>query len=627
MSTAGSAPSNAPGNASSRRPRIVRWRAVGLLLLAGVLGALFYAFFLDRLIESSIEDGASDVLGTAVELDALRIHAAEPALEIGAIRIADPFDPMRNLLEVGRVRVALAPAPLLERKIVVRQLAVHELRFGTRRRKPARRVPPTGFAPRALRELQQWAAQYRHPLLSLTPIDTIRSIVLDPSQLVTIRAATALEAGADSLRAATESGIQSLAVEATLDSARALVNRLRGASPATLGLDGTRRAIADVKRTLDAVNTTKQRLDALGRSVRDGVALLGDGLRDLDAARRQDYAFARSLLKLPSLEGPEISAALFGQVSLDRVQQMLYWARLVRAYMPPGLLLREEPGPKRLRRAGTTVRFPREREYPRFAIQRGEMDLTIPDPQGRLARYVAQISDLSSAPALTGRPTRFAVRPAGQPSGAITLTATGELDHRTSLIHDRAEALVAGLPLPGFDLRLLPVRVDPGRGSSSIRVTLDGDRVDARWTLRSDRVRWLADTAELRTLNTAESLVYRVLAGLPSLDLTARATGPLRSPELSVSSNLDRAIGARLRAVAGEEVAKAEARAREAVDRIVAERTAPVRAKVTAVQAEVQRRIDTARQELDQERARLEAQLKALTGLPGLPRLPGTLNP
>jgi hypothetical protein len=79
-------------------------------------------------------------------------------------------------------------------------------------------------------------------------------------------------------------------------------------------------------------------------------------------------------------------------------------------------------------------------------------------------------------------------------------------------------------------------------------------------------------------------------------------------------------VAARVREVAGEEIARAEARARAAVDSIVNERVAPVRARVTEVRAESERRIEEARARLAEERQRLQAQLETLTGGLPLPR-------
>ena len=135
-----------------------------------------------------------------------------------------------------------------------------------------------------------------------------------------------------------------------------------------------------------------------------------------------------------------------------------------------------------------------------------------------------------------------------------------------------------------------------------------------RWTLQSSDVQWLADSTRARSLNTVEALVTRVISGLRELEVTACLTGEIRAPTIAISSNLDRAVAARVREVAGEEIARAEARARAAVDRIVDERTAPVRARVAELRAESERRVEDARARLAEERRRLQARLDALTG-------------
>jgi F0F1-type ATP synthase membrane subunit b/b' len=75
----------------------------------------------------------------------------------------------------------------------------------------------------------------------------------------------------------------------------------------------------------------------------------------------------------------------------------------------------------------------------------------------------------------------------------------------------------------------------------------------------------------------------------------------------------------------GAEVAAAQAKVRAQVDRLVDEKSAPVKAKVNEIRAEGERRVADARTKLDAETRKLEERLKALGGgLVGLPRLPGS---
>jgi uncharacterized protein (TIGR03545 family) len=604
------------------RPRLVRWKGLIPLALLLVLLTAFWLVFGDRVVRQTAAEAASKALGTQVDIASLDVREGESSVELRGLAIADPFDPRRNVIAAQRIRVELDPVPLLEKKLIIRRLVVGGVRLGTRRDEPARRVDDGGFAATTLRGLRDWAAKYRHPVLALTPIDTIRQIALDPSQLGTVRAATALTVRADSVRGALDAGWRGLDLRAAFDSSEALVTRLAGVSPRTLGIDGTRRAVADVRRVLRQLDETKARVETLHRDARAGVTLLEDGVGSLNDARRADYAFARGLLKLPSLEGPEIGGALFGPVTLDRYQQIVYWAELAQKYMPPGLRPHAREGPARLRASGATVAFPKARRDPDFHLQAGELDFVLPSGSAA-GSYVARLSDLTTAPELVGRPTRFSARrdAAGTALGALQVNAL--IDHTDGRTRDSVTALGSDIALPGFALPGLPLRVEPGKGMSRLDFVRNGNRVAARWTIRSSDVRWLSDSSRARALNRLEALVARVVTGLGELEVTARLTGEIRAPQIAISSNLDRAVAARVREIAGEEIARAEARARAAVDRIGEERTAPIRARVAELRAESERRAADARVRLDEERQKLQARLDALTGgLGGAIRLP-----
>src|SRR5204862_2445171 len=134
-----------------------------------------------------------------------------------------------------------------------------------------------------------------------------------------------------------------------------------------------------------------------GTIARRGVDSLQDGLRAIDDARRDDYAFARSLLQLPSFDAPDIGSALFGKVTIDKFQQAVYWSELARQYAPPGLLPKESPGPKRARRAGTTVHFATPRSIPRFLLKHADVNVTVGSGAAAGA-YAVAASDVTTDP-------------------------------------------------------------------------------------------------------------------------------------------------------------------------------------------------------------------------------------
>lgn len=595
--------------------QIFRWKAIGpLLLFLAIIGILVW-IFAEPVAKDTTEEASTELLGTQVDLGKLDLFPRQAAVDLRALQIADPFVLTRNLLEADEIHLKLNPAALAEKKIVIEQLNLQGMRFGTTRKTPARPQKGDGFAPQVYRSVQEWTNQFNVPLLSLTPIDTVRQLVLNPGQLTTVREAQALTARTDSIRQAMEQGFQQLKIAATVDSARQLAERLSATDPKKLGLDGTRQAIESVRQTLKAIGDAKQRVQGLERNVNGGVQLLGQGLRSLEQARAKDFAFARSLLKLPTFAAPDIGSAFFGKVSIERFKQALYWAELAQKYMPPGLLPHPAPGPKRLRAAGSTIEFPKVKEFPRFLLEQGRLDFSIGGGSLVHGNYAATVRGLTSTPALYGRPAVVSAhrRAAGSAIAAIDVDAV--INHLSARTHDSANARLQGVKLPSFDLPGVPFRVAPGIGSSSLTFSLrnGGAELSGRWAIQSNQVSWVADTGS-RQLNDLERVVFRVVSGLKELQVVAEVTGSVKAPKLAVSSNLDQAVSQRLKAVVGEEVAKAERLARAKVDSLVADKVEPLKKQIASVQGKATQRIQSEKKRLDEVEAQLNAELKRLTG-------------
>ncbi|MBA3317663.1 MAG: TIGR03545 family protein [Gemmatimonadales bacterium] len=594
--------------------KVFRWKAIGpLALLLLLLGVLLW-LFAEPVAKDTTEEVGTELLGTQVDVGTLDIKAGEASVDLGALQIADPFDLDRNLVEAAEIRVKLNPVALAEKKFVVESFRLSGMRFGTERKTPARPVEGEGFAPQALRSVRQWSQQFDVPILQLTPIDTIKQLVLNPDQLTTVRSAQALAARADSARRGLDQSFQQLDVRGTADSARTLVERLRATNPRTLGLDGTRRAIEDVRATLKRLEEAKQRVATLERQAKGGVGALTSGLETLDAARKKDYAFARSLLQLPSFSAPEIGEAFFGKVSIDRFQQALYYTELARHYMPAGLLPTKDPGPQRLRASGTSVRFPKEREWPKFLVQLAQLDLAIGGDNPLRGAYEAVVQGLTSDPSLYGKPTLVRTSRTAEGSAIASIDVRAVIDHvRPGRVRDSASARLRGVALPSFTIPGLLFQLRPGTGAADLDFALRNEQVSGRWSIGSDQVAWALDSTRKR-LNDLEQIVWRVVSGLKQLLVDARVSGSLRAPRLSVSSNLDRAIAQRLEAVIGEEVAKAEKMVRAKVDSVVADKVAPVRRQVSQVRTQAEQRVAVEQQRLVEVEQQLQAELKRLTG-------------
>jgi uncharacterized protein (TIGR03545 family) len=579
--------------------KVFRWRAIGPLLVLFVIAGILWWLFADSIARRETQKVGTQMLGAKVEIQDLHLDLKNGDVTIRGLTIASPHEAFKNLLQADEIVADLDVVPLTEKKIIIDRIVANGLRFGTPRQTDGRVAAKSGagIAGRVLAETREWASQFQIPVLQLAT-GKISIDSLDPRRLSTIPAAAALGTRADSSRRAWQAAFDTLRLGPTLDSASATLERLRRARATDLAtLNQARQAIDRLKRARDRVTT-------LERGVKQGVAGLQAGLAGLDSARRRDYAFARSLLKLPTLDAPEVGSALFAPGAIKPFERVLYWTQLARRYMPPGLLPRATTGPSRVRRAGEDVRFPKERALPRFLLRSAELSFVLRPTSDQPQRYAGRLTGLASDPALYGRPT---VLGATGPQ----LTAGAMLNHVRGIPVDTAGATLGGIRLPSFEIPGLPLRLDPGAATTQLGFNLNGDTIHARFAIRSSNVRWARDSGLTNT--TIGDLIWRTVSGITNLDVEARLSGALHKPQLAVRSNLDQAIASRLRAVLGEEVAAAERQMRAKVDALVNDKVGPVRTRVNEVQTQAQALVAQQRARVDELQKQLEQRLRELT--------------
>lgn len=584
--------------APSPRFKIFRWRAIGPLLVLFVIVAVLWWLFADTIARRESQKVGTQLVGAQVEIRDLHLDLANGDVTIRGLTIASPHEPFQNLLQADELVADLDVIPLTEKKIVIDRLVANGLRFGTPRETDGRVAATSGagIAGRVLRETEEWASQFQIPVLQLAT-GKISIDSLDPRRLSAIPAAAALGARTDSSRRSWQAAFDTLRIGPALDSAGATLEKLRRARATDLA------TLTEARQAIDRLKRARDRVTTLERGVQTGVAGLQAGLAGLDSARRRDYAFARSLLKLPSLDAPEVGSALFAPGAIKPFERVLYWTQLARRYMPPGLLPRATTGPRRARRAGEDVRFPKERALPRFLLRSAELSFFLRPASDQPQRYAGRLTGLASDPALYGRPMVASATGPQLAAGAL-------LNHLRGIPVDTAGATVGGIRVSAFEVAGLPLRVDPGAATMQLGFNLNGDTVHARFALRSSNVRWSRDSGWTNT--TIGDLVWRTVSGISNLDVEARMSGALRNPSLSVRSNLDQAIASRLRAVLGEEVAAAERQMRERVDALVQDKVEPVRAQVNQVRTQAEAQIAQHRARLEELQQQLERRLRQL---------------
>ncbi|MEX2181924.1 MAG: TIGR03545 family protein [Gemmatimonadaceae bacterium] len=603
--------------------RYIRWKALLPLSVTLVVIATVMIVVKDRAVRWSVEAGGTAAVGAKVDLDDAHLALAAGHVTLRGLAVTNPNFPMRNLFEAEELVFDVDLLPALERKVVVDTVAVRGLRFGTARAASGAIPHKEPGAAATSQVIAEWKSRVRIPPLELSTLTRAVNVEgIAAESLATLREASHARAYADTAKAKLLADLEAADPRPTLDSAEALANRLRNANLATLGIAGARRAVSDVRRTIGELSRIDDRLRTFDAEVRGNAAGLQGRLDAIGAARTADYAYARSLLRLPTFDIPSIGPQLFSDLVAEQFAALLYWVQMAERYMPPGLQRQFQRGPERVRASGTDVLFPRERVHPTFLLRLAELSLSLGGEGATAGNYRARLVGVTSQPAVYGAPTSFLVERAGGQVGPRDARVEGMLDHRTANVRDTLSARFSGIALPQFPLAGLGATVVMGQGLSDLQLDRRGDSLTGRWLWRAPNVTWVRDSAAARattpTMRLVEDAIWRAVSRLDSVEIEARVGGSVRHPALAIRTNIASAVGNALREQLGEEVRRAEQQVRARVDALVAERVAEARTYADGARADVTARIAAERERVETQKAALEARLRELARIPGV---------
>jgi uncharacterized protein (TIGR03545 family) len=603
--------------------RIVRWKAVVPLLLLVVLVAAAWWLLLDLAVRRGIEYVGTEIVGARVDLASAHVALGRGAVTLRGLEVTDPDHPMTNLMQADQIAADVRLLPLLEKKVVIDTVAVRGVRFGTPRRTSGALVHKSPTTGRVAQAIAQWAGRIRIPSLSFKGLGGVVDVSkIRADSLRTVAQARAIQGRADSLRQTWQRDLAGMDPQPQIDSARALIARLKQANVKALGLAGTRDLISSARGSAGRLGQAGDRLKALHAQVTQGAGALHADVNGLAAARQADYAYASGLVNLPSLDTPDLSPALFGDMALAHIRPVLYWLMLAEQYIPPGLDPRREVGPKRVRASGTTVRFPLAHQDPAFLLVYADADATVGGTGAAAARYAARLTGLTTAPSLYGRATTFLAERTGAARGPQAGHVVAVLDHVRAPARDSVNAALDGVALPTVALPAAGARLALGSGSVSLALALSGDSLNGSMAWRSNAVQWSRADSTARPADHpsaigsaawVQDVLWRTVSRLTDVDVDVRVSGRVSAPSLGVRSNVGQAVARALKQELGAEVSRQEQQVRARVDQLVQAQVQAAQARATDAQARAEAAVAAKQAELNQVKAELEAQISALT--------------
>ena len=111
----------------------IRWPGFAAFVVIAVLLIGAWSLLIDVIVERGIEHTGTAIVGARVDLGSADVSLWPAGFELHRLQVTDPANPMTNAVEVERIAGLVDGLQALRRKVIVDELAVEGVRFGTPR--------------------------------------------------------------------------------------------------------------------------------------------------------------------------------------------------------------------------------------------------------------------------------------------------------------------------------------------------------------------------------------------------------------------------------------------------------------------------------------------------------------
>jgi len=100
----------------------MRWKNFIPFVIIVVAGTIIYLFFLDTILKFSIQNLGSSIAGAKVEVRKVHFDILKLSIDARDLRVGNKKDEWRNLFEAGKIKFAMNPGLLFERKFIIDEM-------------------------------------------------------------------------------------------------------------------------------------------------------------------------------------------------------------------------------------------------------------------------------------------------------------------------------------------------------------------------------------------------------------------------------------------------------------------------------------------------------------------------
>lgn len=532
---------------------MIRWSYLipRLLILSLIMLAIWMGA--DPLIRLALIKSGENAIGAKVEIAQVRTSLSTGMVYLRDLRIADPRNPMMNMVQADMAYIKVDLRHLLNREFVIESGKTSLLQFGTPRtesgvleRTPANRsIADTRFARDTGQQLddisQRWLDQFQNSMARQNE-SNFESVQL--AQELRNRWQTEFEANKQEI----------VDVQSRISELTEIIQGQDSSNPLRAGR---------IVTALTEVQSLRQKIVEL----RHGLAeLQQQALHDRDAllaSKAADQKKIREVVRSAEFDSQTVSQLLLTEMQTRNVNEIVEWFRWFRSAIP-----NPEKDFYPIDDRGTNIAFKGVQPQPRFLIQ--SLDI---DGEGRLAgkhfNFAGTATNLTTQPELHDQPAGFHLRAQGQQHLIVDCTIDRRTDSNIDSINVQCPDMNVEAQTLGNQNSIL-ISMGPSRLQAEIALNMVDDQLSGELVFRHSDV--LMHVDQVHELAGGQDTALRLnqdLAVVDRFQTYVQVSGTLENPEFQLRSDLGTKFAAALNHVVSERLQDQVSRYQSRLDQIL----------------------------------------------------------
>ena len=351
--------------------RGIRWWGLGVFVVLVVAIGLVWLLVVDRLVKATIEDKGTAAVGAKVELDAADLTLFPTGLTLTRLQVTNPDEPMTNSVEIARLTMNLDGLHLLRRKVIIDEMQVEGVQFGTARATSgAIDDRARGGAPTESQEDETFTL----PPLEVPNVQQI----LEQEDLETLKLIQAIQTDIQREREVWKQRLETLPGKGEFAKYQ---QRLEGLKSSTKGgIGGILGGIDEVKAIQQDIQQDLANLKTARKEFDEKVALLKQRMAQVKTASRRDVQRLKEKYSLSPQGLANLGQTLLGKHIGAKLKEAAGWYETLQTYLEGveaggGVSESEEAAPTR--GTGVDVRFKEFQPLPDFLIRLAQVSLIL----------------------------------------------------------------------------------------------------------------------------------------------------------------------------------------------------------------------------------------------------------